>query len=139
MRHLDGHHKLIKWRIVVHGVIDGYSRVVVFLKASTNNRASTVLQLFLAATQVFHYPRRIRTDYGTENVEVARNMLNRYGPASHPVLTGQSVHNQRIERLWREVHNYVCVCVYTHIISKLVASKMSTKGLVRFLEILFKL
>lgn len=34
-------------------------------------------------------------------------MLNRYGTASNPVLTGQSVHNQRIERLWRDVHNYV--------------------------------
>ena len=78
-----------------------------FLKASTNNRASTVLERLLTATQVFHYPRRIRTDFGTENVDVARNMLNRYGPASNPVLTGQSVHNQRIERLWRDVHNYV--------------------------------
>lgn len=107
LRHLDGHHKLIRWRIVVHGAIDGYSRVVVFLKASTNNKASTVLELFLAATQAFHYPRRIRTDFGTENVDVAREMLNRYGPASNPVLTGQSVHNQRIERLWRDVHNYV--------------------------------
>jgi hypothetical protein len=107
LRHLDGHHKLIRWRIVVHDAIDGYSWVVIFLKASTNNRASTVLECFLTATQVFHYPRRIRTDFGTENVDVARNMLNRYGPASNPVLTGQSVHNQRIERLWRDVHNYV--------------------------------
>ncbi|KAK3702165.1 hypothetical protein QZH41_015071, partial [Actinostola sp. cb2023] len=43
--HIDGHHKLILWRIVVHGGIDGYSRVIVFLKTSTNNMASTVLQL----------------------------------------------------------------------------------------------
>ena len=34
-------------------------------------------------------------------------MLNRYGTASNPVLKGQSVHNQRIERLWRDMHNYV--------------------------------
>jgi hypothetical protein len=26
--HLDGHHKLIKWGFVIHGIIDGYSRVV---------------------------------------------------------------------------------------------------------------
>lgn len=26
--HIDGHHKLIKWGIVIHGVIDGYSRKV---------------------------------------------------------------------------------------------------------------
>lgn len=28
MWHLDGHHKLIKWGIVVHGIIDGYDRMV---------------------------------------------------------------------------------------------------------------
>lgn len=26
--HLDGHHKLIRWGIVIHGFIDGYSRLV---------------------------------------------------------------------------------------------------------------
>ena len=26
--HIDGHHKLIKWGIVIHGCIDGYSRLV---------------------------------------------------------------------------------------------------------------
>lgn len=28
--HLDGHHKLIHWGIVIHGVVDGYSRKVIF-------------------------------------------------------------------------------------------------------------
>ena len=67
-----------------------------------------MLELFESAIAVFRHPRRIRTDYGTENVEnVARRMLDRYGPESNPVLTGQSVHNQRIERLWRDVRNYI--------------------------------
>jgi hypothetical protein len=26
--HIDGHHKLIAWGIVIHGVVDGYSRKV---------------------------------------------------------------------------------------------------------------
>lgn len=26
--HMDGHHKLIKWGIVIHGVVDGYDRMV---------------------------------------------------------------------------------------------------------------
>lgn len=34
-------------------------------------------------------------------------MLNRYGVESKPVLTGQSVHNQRIERLWLDVHTFI--------------------------------
>ena len=104
---MDGHHKLIRWRIVIHGGIDGFSRTVVYLKASTNNKAVTVLHLFNTAVQIFHFPQRIRTDHGTENIEVARKMLEKYGTESNPVLTGQSVHNQRIERLWRDVHNYI--------------------------------
>ena len=35
-------HKLIRWRIVTHGAIDGYSRVIVYLQCATNNRATTV-------------------------------------------------------------------------------------------------
>jgi hypothetical protein len=26
--HMDGHHKLIRWGIVIHGVVDGYDRMV---------------------------------------------------------------------------------------------------------------
>ena len=40
--HIDGQHSLVRWRIVIHGGIDGYSRKVVYLHASSNNRASTV-------------------------------------------------------------------------------------------------
>eukprot|EP00794_Sanderia_malayensis_P012485 gene12485-13768_t len=47
--HIDGHHKLIRWRFIIHGCIDGYSRKIVFLECNTNNKASTVLQAFIAA------------------------------------------------------------------------------------------
>ena len=47
-RHIDGDHKLISpYRFVIHGGIDGFSRLIVYFRASTNNRADTVLQLFL--------------------------------------------------------------------------------------------
>ncbi|KAI4892095.1 hypothetical protein NFI96_019152 [Prochilodus magdalenae] len=29
--HIDGNHKLIQWQIVVHGGIDGFSRLIVYL------------------------------------------------------------------------------------------------------------
>lgn len=45
--HIDGMHKLMRWRIVVHTGIDGYSRLPVFLKASTNNTSRTMLHCFL--------------------------------------------------------------------------------------------
>ncbi len=44
---------------------------------------------------------------GMENIAVARMMLNKHGLQSYPHLTGLSVHNQRIEQLWRDVVAYV--------------------------------
>lgn len=66
-----------------------------------------MLDLFVKATETFKCPRRIRSDHGTENVAVARWMLHRFGVAAKPCLTGLSVHNQRIERLWKDVNTYV--------------------------------
>ena len=37
--HLDGHHSLIHWGLVIHGCIDGYSRRIMFLLCSNNNEA----------------------------------------------------------------------------------------------------
>ena len=41
-------------------------------------------------------------------------MLNRYGPASNPVLTGQSAHHQYIEQVWWDVLH----CVFMPHLSK---------------------
>ena len=49
--HVDGNHKLVRWRFVIHGGIDGFSRTIVFLHCSNNNRASTVLSCFIQATE----------------------------------------------------------------------------------------
>ena len=48
---LDGYHKLIRWKICIHGGIDGFSHEIVYLAAADNNRSSTVLQLFLRAVE----------------------------------------------------------------------------------------
>lgn len=42
--------------MVIHGGIDGFTRIPVFLKCSTNNRAETVLDAFLKATQEYGLP-----------------------------------------------------------------------------------
>ena len=44
--HIDGLHCLIRWKIVIHGAIDGYSRKILYLKGSDNNRAETIFALF---------------------------------------------------------------------------------------------
>lgn len=107
-RHIDGNHKLIQpYRIVIHGGIDGFSRLVVFLKASSNNRASTVLSSFQSAVRQHNLPSRVRCDLGMENVEVGRFMLDERGLNRGSIITGTSVHNQRIERLWRDMNRIV--------------------------------
>ena len=111
--HIDGLHCLIRWRIVIHGGIDGYSRRIVYLRASDNNRADTVLCLFRQAVAVCGWPSRVRCDRGGENVDVARAMLEARGTGQRRVLAGSSVHNQRIERLWRDVFRCVCHFFYS--------------------------
>ena len=111
--HIDGHHCLVRWRIVIHGGIDGYSRRIVYLKASNNNRAETVLQLFLEATAKLGWPSRVRSDHGGENIDVARAMITARGLGRSSHIAGASTHNQRIERLWRDTFRCVCHSFYS--------------------------
>ena len=110
--HLDGNHRLIRWRMVIHGGIDGFSRAIVYIKCSTNNFASTVLRLFREAIHEFGLPSRIRVDLGGENVQAAELMLLSRGTGRGSVITGSFVHNQRIERLWRDVFTAVISLFY---------------------------
>ncbi|CAC5379132.1 unnamed protein product [Mytilus coruscus] len=105
--HVDGHMKLIRWGISTHGGIDGYSRLITFVKADTNNKATTVLSHFVGACIQFGVPSRVRSDHGGENVMIAlfMNLINGQDRRSH--ITGRSVHNQRIERLWRDIFKEV--------------------------------
>lgn len=105
--HIDGHHKLIRWRFVVHGAIDGFSRVIPYIHCATNNRASTVLTVFEDGVSRFGLPDRVRSDHGGENIAVWRYMLDSHNGDPLCVVTGSSTHNERIERLWRDVHRCV--------------------------------
>ena len=96
--HLDGNHKLVTWRMVVHACIDGYSRMIIYLSCQNNNLAFTVFDLFLNGVSKYGLPKKIRTDHGLENVYAARYMLQQRGTDRGSVLTGRSVHNVRAQR-----------------------------------------
>lgn len=83
---------------MTHGRIDGYTRMVVYLRCSSNNRASTVYRSFLEAVQQFGLPSRVISDQGGENILVAQHMLEHRGDERGSIITGASTHDQRIER-----------------------------------------
>ena len=109
-RHIDGHHKLTRWRLVIHGTIDGHSRLITYLQCNNNNLAVTVLHLFLDTISV----------HGLESEQISvqkmlmlpylcQNVLNVVS-IEGAFIAGTFVHNHCIERLWGEVIR----CVVRH-------------------------
>ena len=79
---MDGH-------IIVHG---GFSRVVTYLQAATNNTSQTALSAFLDGVASYGLPLRVRTDQGGENVLIAECMVQQRGGLGS-IIMGRSVHN----------------------------------------------
>lgn len=72
----------------------------------------TVLKLFAEATTKYGFPSRTRSDHGGENYFVALFMEMVQGRNRGSHLTGESKHNERIERLWKDVFLQVISSFY---------------------------
>lgn len=60
--------------------------------------------MFTKATSEFGIPSRVRADHGGVIVLVADYMISNRGTDRGSFICGRSVHNQRIERIWRDVY-----------------------------------
>ena len=107
MWHIDSTHKLIHWRFVISGAVDGYSRMIIWLKCANNNKAETVYNHFIKSITEFQCPYQVRGDKGSENRLIAKHMMILRGSDMNGFIGGRSTHNTRIERLWREYNNNV--------------------------------
>ena len=108
------YHALVRWKLIIHGGIDGFSRLIVYLGCSPNNCSSTVFNLFINACSYVGIPSRVRADRGGENVLVATFMVLYHGVSRGSFIAGSSVHNQRIERLWRDLY-MSCINLFYHL------------------------
>jgi len=114
--HIDGHHKLIGFKIVTHAGVDGFSKSVTYMHSSDNNRADTHYDRFVVGVKEGVFPARVRADRGGENRKIAALMFYYRGEGCF--FTGRSVHNQPIERLWSDYYQKV-TCVYCEMFDEL--------------------
>ena len=76
--HIDGNHKLIRWGIVIHGCVDGCTRIIIYLAARDNNLSQVALDAFEDGVARYQFPMKVRADYGGENVKIAQYMIEQY-------------------------------------------------------------
>jgi hypothetical protein len=105
--HIDSNLKLNKWGFYVQGGVDGYSRFITFMKVNSNNKSDSMLAAFKNGVEMYGLPSRIRCDHGGENLGIAGYMFDKRGLGRNSVVTGPSVRNVRIERMWLECRRAV--------------------------------
>jgi hypothetical protein len=80
---------LIRYKIVIHGFVDGFSRVIVAMRVRNNNHADTVEATFHEGRHAYGNPHRVRGDHGRENLRVAAWQFERHGPHTGAYIWGR--------------------------------------------------
>ena len=117
-----------RWRLAVHGGIDGYSRIPVYLRFSNNNKASKVMSMFEEAVEKYGLPSRVicdrlshpSRDPGRASVIVGKCVLNQMMAKIYSLATellrmavqlpvsSTARGDQRISQKGLTVFNYIC-------------------------------
>ena len=109
--HLDGWDKLKPYGFCVHACMDGFSRRIIWLEVGSSKKDSKVVanHYLSSVQQLGGVPRIIRSDKGTENVQITvlQKLFRRNGEdewsGDRSVIQGKSTANQRIEAFWSKL------------------------------------
>lgn len=108
--HIDGYDKLKPYGFSIHGCIDGFSRLIIWLNIGPSNKDQEVIASYYltVVSELKGVPCRIRSNDGTENsvVEAIQIALrsahtDQYSRIAS-FMIGTSPANQRIESLWSQ-------------------------------------
>ena len=95
VKHVDTNHELVRWRFIIIAGVDGFRRLVTFLKSCENNMSRTDLECFLSGVNKYKPPLRVHKDL--ENVSIADFIKSEREEVG--MITGTCTYNQRIEIL----------------------------------------
>ncbi|CAH0550629.1 unnamed protein product [Brassicogethes aeneus] len=139
--HMDGYDKLKPYGICISGCIDGYSRKVLWLKASsTNNDPKVIAGYYIENVRYLKgFPRTVRADMGTENGYVEDIQIYFHETAAvnqitdaytvPPFIYGTSQNNQRIESWWSILRKH-CGQYWMNLFSRLKDDGLFTGNIV---------
>ncbi|KAJ3901637.1 hypothetical protein F5879DRAFT_924467 [Lentinula edodes] len=81
----------------------GASGFMAMLTVTRDSSSTLNVAQIRNAIATFGWPSRVRGDFGTENNGIEMMMVDHWGAAHKAYIRGQSTHNVRIERLWRDI------------------------------------
>ena len=88
---------MIKYKFIVSGCVDRYSRYIIWLKCAGNNFAKTSYDYFTDVIKI-HIPSiKMRGDKGSENRMIAKHMILLRNDSTGGYIGGRLTHNTRIE------------------------------------------